>query len=159
MRRSQLPSLRVQDVGAPATTVNKAIQAWKDNGWDDLSPKTVMGYENTWRIHIEKSIGKERIATLGTYEVESYYRRLKAKGVKRPLGEASKVRGEVAIFKIDLRADLSIVDTIAIWSHPSPRIPRPLDENSLRRHQAPEGRAVFQIARFLFLWDRACLPD
>jgi hypothetical protein len=68
----------------PTTTVNDAIAAWEDNGWDDLSPKTVRGYENTWRIHIEKSIGKEHIASLGTYEVERYYRSLKAKGAKRP---------------------------------------------------------------------------
>lgn len=68
----------------PSTTVNDAIQAWKDNGWEDLSPKTTRGYENTWRIHIEQSIGRERIASLGTYEVERYYRRLKAKGAKRP---------------------------------------------------------------------------
>ena len=65
------------------TTVNDAIAGWKQNGWDDLSPVTVRRYENIWKVHIERSIGKERIATLTPYEVERYFRRLKAGGAGR----------------------------------------------------------------------------
>ena len=62
------------------TTINDAIEGWKENGWDDLSPVTVRRYENVWKVHIEKSIGKQRIATLTPYEVERYFRKLKANG-------------------------------------------------------------------------------
>lgn len=64
----------------PTTTVNDAIRAWKDNGWEDLSPKTIIGYESTWKVYIDKSIGRRRIATLSTYEVERFYRQLKKDG-------------------------------------------------------------------------------
>ncbi len=30
----------------PTTTVNDAIAAWRDNGWEDLSPKTSRHYES-----------------------------------------------------------------------------------------------------------------
>lgn len=63
------------------TTVNDAIAAWRDNGWDDLSPKTVRHYESIWRVHIEPTIGRRRIASLGTYDVERFYRSLKAAGL------------------------------------------------------------------------------
>jgi len=67
------------------TTVNEAIQGWKDNGWEDLSPSTVRRYENMWMKHVHGSIGNERLATLSSYDVEKYFRRLKADG----LAEAS----------------------------------------------------------------------
>ena len=66
-----------------STTINEAIEAWKHNGWSDLSPVTVRRYENVWRVHIERSIGKERISTLTPYDVEQYFRQLKTKGVGR----------------------------------------------------------------------------
>ncbi len=65
------------------TTINDAIEGWKANGWDDLSPVTAQRYESVWNVHIRKSIGKERIATLTPYEVEQYFRRLKARGAGR----------------------------------------------------------------------------
>jgi integrase len=65
------------------TTVNDAIAGWKHNGWSDLSPVTARRYENVWKVHIEKSIGKQRIATLTPYEVERYFRKLKASGTGR----------------------------------------------------------------------------
>jgi integrase len=68
-------------VWGPATTVNDAIRAWRDNGWDDLSPKTVRHYESVWRVHIEPAIGRRRIAGLGPYDVDCYYRSLKAEGL------------------------------------------------------------------------------
>jgi integrase len=67
------------------TTVNDAIQGWKDNGWEDLSPSTVRRYENMWMKHVHGSIGNERLTTLSPYDVEKYFRRLKADG----LAEAS----------------------------------------------------------------------
>jgi len=65
----------------PATTVNDAVAAWRDNGWDDLSPKTAQHYESIWKVHIAPTIGRRRIAILGTYDVEHYYRSLKADGL------------------------------------------------------------------------------
>ena len=67
------------------TTINDAIQGWKDNGWEDLSPSTVRRYENMWMKHVHGSIGNERLATLSPYDVEKYFRRQKADG----LAEAS----------------------------------------------------------------------
>ena len=67
----------------PATTVNDAIEGWKQNGWDDLSPVTTRRYENVWNVHIKKAIGRERIATLTPYDVERYFRDLKAEGCGR----------------------------------------------------------------------------
>ena len=67
------------------TTINDAVQGWKDNGWEDLSPSTVRRYENMWMKHVHGSIGNERLATLSPYDVEKYFRRLKADG----LAEAS----------------------------------------------------------------------
>jgi integrase len=63
------------------TTVNDAIEAWRDNGWDDLSPKTARHYESIWQVHIKPAIGRRRIASLGTYDVERYYRSLKSAGL------------------------------------------------------------------------------
>lgn len=65
----------------PTTTVNDAIAAWRDNGWEDLSPKTARHYESVWRVHIDKSIGHRRIASLSTYDVERFYRSLKTQGL------------------------------------------------------------------------------
>ena len=54
-------------------------------GWEDLSPSTTRRYESIWKVHIEKSIGKHKIVSLGAYDVELYLRGLKAEG----LSEAS----------------------------------------------------------------------
>ncbi|HZU79947.1 MAG TPA: site-specific integrase [Acidimicrobiales bacterium] len=68
-----------------ATTINDAIEGWRENGWEDLSPSTTLRYENLWKKHIERSIGRRKIATLSPYDVEKYFRNLKGKG----LSEAS----------------------------------------------------------------------
>jgi integrase len=65
----------------PTTTVNDAIGAWRDNGWEDLSPKTRRDYETTWNRYIAKSIGEQRIATLTTFEIERRLRELKRQGL------------------------------------------------------------------------------
>jgi integrase len=64
----------------PKTTVNDAIAAWKENGWQDLSPKTTQGYESIWNRNVKESIGTRRIVTLNSYDVEKFFRRLKAEG-------------------------------------------------------------------------------
>jgi hypothetical protein len=69
----------------PATTVNDAITGWKHNGWQDLSPSTTRRYASIWSTHVEGSIGRRKIASLGPYDVELYLRGLKTKG----LSEAS----------------------------------------------------------------------
>ncbi|MGA2211464.1 MAG: hypothetical protein ABSH30_17760, partial [Acidimicrobiales bacterium] len=53
----------------PLTTVNDAIEGWKRNGWQDLSPNTVRGYQGVWDRHVRASIGTRRIATLSPYEL------------------------------------------------------------------------------------------
>lgn len=67
----------------PTTTVNEAIAGWKANGWEDLSPVTARRYENLWKVHIRQSIGKRRITTLTPYDIERYFRDLKAGGASR----------------------------------------------------------------------------
>ena len=67
-------------VWGPTTTVNAAVEAWRDNGWADLSPKTVRGYEELWKRYVEDAIGRRRIASLNPYEVERYFRGLKDGG-------------------------------------------------------------------------------
>jgi len=65
------------------TTINDAIAGWKANGWEDLSPVTARRYENLWKVHIRQSIGKRRIDSLTPYDVERYFRDLKARGASR----------------------------------------------------------------------------
>lgn len=67
----------------PKTTVNDAIAAWRDNGWDDLSPNTAYDYAAVCRLYVLDSIGRRRIASLTPYEVERYLRKLKADGLSK----------------------------------------------------------------------------
>ena len=67
----------------PSTTINDAIEGWKDNGWADLSPKTVRGYEEIWERYVRETIGPVRIAALNAFEVERYFRKMKADGAGR----------------------------------------------------------------------------
>ncbi|WP_276942431.1 tyrosine-type recombinase/integrase [Ferrimicrobium acidiphilum] len=63
------------------TTINDAIIAWRDNGWADLSPSTTRRYESLWNVQIKDSIGRRRISSLSSYDVEKYLRGLKDKGL------------------------------------------------------------------------------
>ncbi len=76
------PELQARQWG-PATTINDAIAGWRENGWEDLSPKTVRNYQSTWDNHIAPAIGRRRIATLSTFDVEKFLRSLKASGLGR----------------------------------------------------------------------------
>jgi hypothetical protein len=64
----------------PQTTIDDAVEGWRRNGWQDLSPCTVRGYVGVWRRHVRDSIGRRRIASLSRYDVERCFRELKAKG-------------------------------------------------------------------------------
>jgi len=79
-----IPSELIRQWG-PTTTINDAIEGWKSNGWDDLSPSTTRRYRSIWECHIEESIGTRQIAQLGPYDIETYFRTLKESG----LSEAS----------------------------------------------------------------------
>jgi integrase len=63
------------------TTINDALEAWRQNGWEDLSPTTVRRYEGVWNTHVRDSIGQRAIASLSPYDVERYYRMLKKQGL------------------------------------------------------------------------------
>jgi integrase len=63
-----------------STTINQAIEGWRANGWADLSPKTVRGYEEIWERYVRKTIGGKRIAALNAFEVGRYFRNLKDQG-------------------------------------------------------------------------------
>lgn len=65
----------------PKTTINDALEAWRRNGWEDLSPTTVRRYEGVWNTHIRDGIGRRAIATLSPYDVERYFRSLKREGL------------------------------------------------------------------------------
>jgi len=67
----------------PTTTINDAITAWRDNGWEDLSPKTTRGYEEIWQRYVVDSIGQRRIASLNAYDVERFFRQLKTAGARK----------------------------------------------------------------------------
>jgi integrase len=71
----------VRQVWNALTTVNDAVLGWKQNGWDDLSPSTKRRYQSIFAVHIRDTIGRQRIAKLGPYEVETYFRDLKKLGL------------------------------------------------------------------------------
>ncbi|MGH9172487.1 MAG: hypothetical protein ACRD0Z_16725, partial [Acidimicrobiales bacterium] len=65
----------------PRTTLNDAFAAWKENGWDDLSPSTTRRYDGIWSVQVAPAIGNKRIAEIGPYEIERFFRKLKASGL------------------------------------------------------------------------------
>ena len=84
------------------TTFNDAILAWKENGWQDLSPKTVSDYESLYRRHIKDKVGDKAIAKIGVFELEAYFRTLSQNGlgtsgirqVRAILHKAAKLAGK-----------------------------------------------------------------
>ncbi|HXY44631.1 MAG TPA: site-specific integrase [Acidimicrobiales bacterium] len=64
----------------PTSTINDALAAWQANGWEDLSPSTTRRYESLWDVHIRDDIGRRRIASLSSYDLERWYRELKRRG-------------------------------------------------------------------------------
>jgi hypothetical protein len=49
----------------PSTTINAAIEGWKENGWQDLSPSTTRRYQSIWTTHIKGSIGRRTAPNQG----------------------------------------------------------------------------------------------
>jgi integrase len=129
----------------PKTTVNDAITAWKANGWSDLSPNTASDYETVWTLHIRKSIGRRRIASLTPFDVEQYLRKLKDSGLSQ-----ERVRRIRAILHRACRLARKwsgntlpnpITDTeLPVWS---------LSEGSeeVRSPTVDEVRAILMVAR------------
>ena len=75
------PTGRGRTPGCAATTINDAIAGWMENGWPDLSPSTVWRYRSLVKTRIEEAIGKRPIASPSPYDVELFFRTLKAKGL------------------------------------------------------------------------------
>ena len=63
-----LPTSDMNLVPAPSwgadMTINQAIRAWRDNGWEDLSPTTTERYEQIWRTYVFNRIGRRKITSL-----------------------------------------------------------------------------------------------
>ena len=80
-----LPTSHMNLVSAPSwgadMTINQAIRAWRDNGWEDLSPTTTERYEQIWRTYVFNRIGRRKIASLSPYDVEQFFRQRKREGV------------------------------------------------------------------------------
>jgi integrase len=81
--RKAQTAVREDTIGAwgSKTTINDALKAWRQNGWEDLSPTTVRRYEGVWNTHIRDSIGQRAIASLSPYDVERFYRSMKKQGL------------------------------------------------------------------------------
>lgn len=123
------------------TTINDAIAGWKTNGWDDLSPSTTRRYHSIWSTHIRDSIGQRRIVELSPYDIERYFRALKAQG----LAEASVRQARALLHRACRLAKRwsggtlpnPIADTeLPAWSWE--------DKSSLR---APSGAEIRQLLR------------
>jgi integrase len=127
------------------TTVNDAITGWKANGWSDLSPNTASDYETVWTLHIQKSIGRRRIASLTPFEVEQYLRKLKDSGLSQ-----ERVRRIRAILHRACRLARKwsastlpnpITDTeLPVWSLTE-------DSDEVRSPTVDEVRAILGVAR------------
>jgi hypothetical protein len=77
----------------PTTTLNDALAAWQANGWEDLSPYTTKRYQSLWDVHIRDDIGRRRIASLSSYDLERWYRELKRSGQGQSSGALSDQGG------------------------------------------------------------------
>ena len=109
------PVAEASSLWGPRTTVNDAITAWKTNGWSDLSPNTASDYETVWTLHIEKSIGRRRIAALTPFDVEQYLRTLKDSGRSQ-----ERVRRIRAILHRAVGWPESGVETLSLTPSPTP---------------------------------------
>jgi hypothetical protein len=74
-----LPPERANTFGA-STTINAAFEGRKRNGWQDLSRSATRRYSSIWTTHIQISIGRRSISSIGPYDVELYPRGLKKSG-------------------------------------------------------------------------------
>jgi integrase len=142
----------------PTTTVNDAVIAWRDNGWEDLSPKTRRDYESTWERYIKPSIGTTRIASLSTYEVERYLRTLKNEGlgydtvrhVRNMLNRACRLARKWSGGVLPNAVADSELPSWSIYDRGEVRAPSPAEVVQLLR-AAAEGYVDVRIAVFVRL--------
>jgi integrase len=140
------------------TTVNDAVIAWRNNGWDDLSPKTRRDYESTWERYIRPSIGKTRISSLSTYEVEHYLRSLKNKGlgydtvrhVRNMLNRACRLARKWSGGVLPNAVADSELPSWSIYERGEVRAPEPTEVMRLLR-AATEGCVDVRVAVFVRL--------
>ena len=97
VRTAPEPVLEAQSQWGPDTTLNAAFEAWKQNGWQDLSPSTIKRYESIWSARIADSIGRTKISKLGSYELEAFFRRHKA--ARRTVRSPDPCRLEVPLVR------------------------------------------------------------
>jgi integrase len=145
-REPERPSNEEEQAWGPTTTINDAVEGWRMNGWQDLSPNTVRGYDGVWRRHVKDSIGTRRIATLSPYDVERYFRDLKAAGAG-----ATTVRLVRALLRRSCRLARK-------WS--GNRLPNPITDTELptwsaaerpqpvRSPESSEVLAILEAARY-----------
>ena len=90
----------------PSTTVNEAIEGWRANGWQDLSPSTTRRYASNVATHVKDSIGRRKIASLSRYDVEVYLCQLKARGLSEASVRQTRARARPAALR-PVRGDLA----------------------------------------------------
>ena len=148
---SPQPSPDESTLWGAKTTFNDAILAWKQNGWQDLSPKTVTDYESLYRLHIKDKVGRKPIAKIGVFELEAYFRTLSQHGlgtsgvrqVRAILHKAARLAGKWSGGVIP--NPVSLADLPKASSKPAPVRSPTLEEVRTILQTAEEGRNI-QIA-------------
>ena len=148
---SSQPSPDESTLWGARTTFNDAILAWKQNGWQDLSPKTVTDYESLYRLHIRDKVGRKPIAKIGVFELEAYFRALSERGlgtsgvrqVRAILHKAARLAGKWSGGVIP--NPVSLADLPKASSKPAPVRSPTLEEVRTILQTAEEGTNI-QIA-------------
>ncbi len=148
---SSQPSPDESTLWGARTTFNDAILAWKQNGWQDLSPKTVTDYESLYRLHIKDKVGRKPIAKTGVFELEAYFRSLTDAGlgssgirqVRAILHKAARLAGKWSGGVIP--NPVSLADLPKASSKPAPVRSPTLEEVRTILQTAEEGHNI-QIA-------------
>ena len=148
---SSQPPLDESTLWGTKTTFNDAILAWKQNGWQDLSPKTVTDYESLYRLHIKDKLGQKPIAKIGVFELEAYFRTLLEGGlgtsgvrqVRAILHKAARLAGKWSGGAIP--NPVSLADLPRASTKPAPVRSPTLEEVKAILKTAEQGHSI-QIA-------------
>ena len=148
---SSQPSPDESTLWGTKTTFNDAILAWKQNGWQDLSPKTVTDYESLYRLHIKDKLGQKPIAKIGVFELEAYFRTLLEGGlgtsgvrqVRAILHKAARLAGKWSGGAIP--NPVSLADLPRASTKPAPVRSPTLEEVKTILKTAEQGHSI-QIA-------------
>ncbi len=148
---SSQPPLDESTLWGTKTTFNDAILAWKQNGWQDLSPKTVTDYESLYRLHIIDKLGQKPIAKIGVFELEAYFRTLLEGGlgtsgvrqVRAILHKAARLAGKWSGGAIP--NPVSLADLPRASTKPAPVRSPTLEEVKAILKTAEQGHSI-QIA-------------